>query len=49
MYQLDEAAEVAVFKINDFLEKNDLDVTIAVLNDEVLKILKEKNKEWIEK
>ena len=48
-YPLDEAAEVAVFTINDFLEKNDLDVTIAVLNDEVLKILKEKNKEWIEK
>ena len=48
-YPLDEAAEVAVFTIRDFVKENDIDVTISVLNDNILKILKEKNKEWIEK
>ena len=48
-YPLEEAAEVAVDTIRNFLEDHDLDVTISVLNDRVLKVLKEKNKEWIEK
>ena len=48
-YPLEEAAEVAVDTIRDYLEDHDLDVTISVLNDRVLKVLKEKNKEWIEK
>lgn len=48
-YPLEEAAEVAVDTIRDYLEEHDLDVTISVLNDRVLKVLKEKNKEWIEK
>lgn len=48
-YPIEEAAEVAVFTIRDFLKEHDLDVTISVLNDNILKVLKEKNKEWIEK
>ena len=48
-YPLEEAAEVAIDTIRDYLEDHDLDVTISVLNDRVLKVLKEKNKEWIEK
>ncbi|MGF0095686.1 macro domain-containing protein [Peptoniphilus sp. SGI.035] len=48
-YPLDEAAEVAVFTIRDFLKNHDLDVSISVLNDNVLKVLKKKNKEWLEK
>lgn len=48
-YPLEEAAEVAVFTIRDFVENHDLDVTISVLNDNVLRLLKAKNKEWMEK
>ncbi|MDD7352602.1 MAG: macro domain-containing protein [Peptoniphilaceae bacterium] len=48
-YPLDEAAEVAVFTIRGFLKNHDLDVSISVLNDNVLKVLKKKNKEWLEK
>lgn len=48
-YPLEEAAEVAVDTIRDFLEDHDLDVTISVLNDKFLNVLKEKNKKWMEK
>jgi UPF0189 protein DR_2288 len=48
-YPLEEAAEVAVYTIRDFLEDHDLDVTISVLNDKFLNVLKEKNKDWMEK
>ena len=48
-YPLDEAAEVAVYTIRDFIRDKDLDVTISVLNDNVVKVLKKKNKEWIER
>ena len=48
-YPLDEAAEVAVYTIRDFIKDKDLDVTISVLNDNVVKVLKKKNKEWIER
>lgn len=48
-YPLDEAAEVAVYTIRDFIKDKDLDVTISALNDNVVKVLKKKNKEWIEK
>ena len=48
-YPLDEAAEVAVYTIRDFIKDKDLDVTISALNDNVVKVLKEKNKKWIER
>ena len=48
-YPLDEAAEVAVYTIRDFIKDKDLDVTISALNDNVVRVLKEKNKKWIEK
>jgi len=42
-YPLEEAAEVAVNTIKNYVEDKDLEVTIAALDDKVVSILKSKN------
>lgn len=44
-YPLEEAAEVAVSTIKDYIEGKDLDVTITVLDDKIVKTLEKYNKE----